>query len=129
MQIACALRRRVQIHCVGAWDKLDAILSHAGALLPPLFHGWSGAPEIMDAMIKKYDAYFSFSGNIADPRHVRARTCVAHVPENKILVESDELNPQTIADAICAIAEIRGTTSRHIAEITYQNAMGMIKNG
>ena len=128
-EIACALGRRAQIHCLGAWDRMGAILARAGALRAPLFHGWTGAVEIMDAMTRKYDAYFSFSGNIADPRHVRARTCVAHAPETRILVESDDMSPATIYDAIAAIAEIRGTTPEHVAEITYQNAMGMIKDG
>ena len=134
IDIAARLGRTLHVHCVGAWDRMQYILAHAGCKLPRmLFHSFAGAPEIMDALGTRYDAYFSFGGDVLDPRRTRVRTVVMHADAARILVESDATTPNPVpwvlADVVAQIAALRGASETALATTIYNNTLRIMQNG
>ena len=128
--IATKLRRPMQIHCVGAWDRLMRVLDGAGRDVPPIiFHAFGGSVDTMNALAKHYDTYFSFSADVENPARVRARKCVAAAPEDRILTETDNGDFIKLPRVVAAIAEMRGTTPDHIAGIVYNNLQRILNYG
>ncbi len=125
LQIACDLHRVTHIHCVGAWGKCMDILR--GCDLPPamVFHAFSGAPELVPELVDMR-AYFSFGASVCDDAHLRLRAAASAVPVSRVLVESDTATPDVIPNTVAEIARIRGENAEHMAEIIYNNTMGLL---
>lgn len=89
MDLAVELGRGVHVHCVGAWDKMFAVLKKYRYKQPPfmLFHRFSGNAGDVARLVADYNAYFSFSG---------AGRVIADVPRDRILAETDSNNPTGI---------------------------------
>ena len=128
LQIACDMRRVAHVHCVGTWGKMMDILRSVD--LPPamVFHAYSGSVELVRELTDM-GAYFSFGVSIVDATHARLRTVVASVPLSRVLVESDDATPATIPNTVAEIARIRGESEEHIAEVIYNNTMGLLNDG
>lgn len=116
LDLAVEMRRGVHVHCVGAWDKIFAMLKKYKSKQPPfmLFHRFSGNAGDVARLCADYNAYFSF---------MNARNVVADVPSNRILIETDSNNPLNIM-----------AVSERVAAICpkidfYKNTMEMLKNG
>ncbi len=130
LQIVSDLRRIAHVHCVGAWGKMMEILR--AVELPPamIFHAYSGAPELVRELVDM-GAYFSFGAEICNEKHIRARKAVATVPISRIFVESDAPDvtmPDTIPATVAEIAEIRGMDTEQLAEIIYNNTLGVVND-
>ncbi len=128
MQIAHDLHRVAHVHCVGAWGKMLDVLR--GIELPPaiVFHAFSGAVEFVPELVEM-GAYFSFGVGISNNARVRLHGAVRTVPVARILVESDApdmVMPDTIPDTVAKIAEFRGCNAGYLANIIYNNTMGLI---
>lgn len=125
LDLACEFGRAAHIHCVRAWDKILHIF--ATHKMPPVvvLHGFRGTPEIVSAIMRHANAYFSFGAN---PGAV-----VRAVEPDRILVESDAASvsvargilPRTVAQ----IADLVGCPAQTMAETIYNNTQRMIKNG
>ena len=128
LQIACDMCSVAHVHCVGAWGKMMDILR--GVDLPPaiVFHAFSGSVELMRELADM-GAYFSFGVSIVDATRARLRAVVASVPLSRVLVESDDATPDTIPNTVAEIARIRGESVEHIAEVIYNNTMGLLNDG
>jgi Tat protein secretion system quality control protein TatD with DNase activity len=104
-----------------------------GGELPPaiVLHAFSGAAELVPELVK-LGAYFSFGTAVADERRTRLRSAVATVPVARILVESDAPDaamPDTIPATVAKIAQIRGVDTAKMADIIYNNTMGLLNDG
>ncbi len=125
LDLAREFGRVAHIHCVRAWDKILHIF--ATHKMPPavVLHGFRGTPEIVSAIMRHANAYFSFGAN-------PGATARAIEPD-RILVESDAASisvargilPRTVAQ----IADLVGCNAQTMAETIYNNTQRMIKNG
>ncbi len=125
LELAREFGRVAHIHCVRAWDKILHIF--ATQKMPPavVLHGFRGTPEIVSAIMRHANAYFSFGAN---PGVVARAIEPAH-----ILVESDAASilvargilPRTVVQ----IADLVGCPAQTMAETIYNNTQRMIKNG
>lgn len=122
------------IHDRDAHDDVLKVLEEAGAPTKTIFHCYSG-----DLEMAKYCAargyVLSFAGTVTFKNAPALREAVRYVPEELLLVETDSpflaptpnrgaLNtPAQIANIVRFIAEERGTTAEHIAEVTSKNAV------
>ena len=127
LQIAHDMQRAVHIHCVGAWGKCMDILRAVN--LPPVmvFHAFSGAPELVPELVEM-GAYFSFGASVCDKNHLRSRAAASAVPVSRVLVESDMVSPDVIPNIVAEIAHIRGVDLEQMAEIIYNNTMGLLND-
>ena len=116
LEIAAELGRGVHVHCVGAWDKMFALLKKCKSKQPPfmLFHRFSGNAGDVARLCADYNAYFSF---------MNARNVVADVPSNRILIETDSNNPTGIVRVAEQVAAICSNCD------CYENTIRMLKNG
>lgn len=116
MDLAVELGRGVHVHCVGAWDKMFAVLKRYKSQQPPfiLFHRFSGNAGDVARLVVDYNAYFSFSG---------VGRVIVDVPQDRILVETDSNHPMGIVRVAEQIAAIYPDCDFH------ENTMGMLKNG
>lgn len=116
MDLAVEMGRGVHVHCVGAWDKMFAVLKKYKSQQPLfiLFHRFSGNAADVARLVADYNAYFSFSGT---------RRIIADVPLDRILVETDSNNPTGIIRVAEQIAAICPDCD------FYKNTMGMLKHG
>ena len=128
LQIACDMRRVAHIHCVGAWGKMMDVLRAVD--LPPamVFHAFSGATDLVPELMEM-NACFSFGVSVMDAARARLRAVVATVPSSRILVESDDAAPDTIPNTVAEIARIRGESVEQLAEVIYNNTMGLLNDG
>lgn len=116
LEMAVELGRGVHVHCVGAWDKMFAVLKQYKSQQPPfiLFHRFSGNAADVARLVADYNAYFSFSG---------AGRVIANVPRDRILAETDSNNPTGVVRVAEQIAAIYPDCDFH------ENTIGMLKNG
>lgn len=116
LEMAVELGRGVHVHCVGAWDKMFAVLKRYKSQQIPfiLFHRFSGNAADVARLVADYNAYFSFSG---------VGRVIANVPRDRILVETDSNNPTGIVRVAEQIAAIYPDCD------CYENTIGMLKNG
>jgi TatD DNase family protein len=132
-QLAIAAERNLPaaIHCLQAWGALwEIIRTHPVPARGFLLHSYGG-PEQMLAGFAERGAYFSFSPYFLLDRKERQRTTFAHLPNERLLVETDapdmtpppERNARPLSDpedgspinhpanldlAYAGLAEIRG---------------------
>ncbi len=91
MVLANRLNRPVIIHCLKAWGWLINVLEQMQIReLPPamVIHACSASVEVMLWLAAK-GAYFSFAGNILEPRKERMRQTLLAVPRDRLLLETD----------------------------------------
>ena len=120
--------RTVHIHCVGAWDRIMHILKSCGKNLPPIIvaHSFMGPVNIIEKLANEYNTYFSYSPMILDARHRRAIDALRNTPINRILIESDSINPLIIPDIAISVAKIKSIAIDKIADIIYSNTQTVL---
>lgn len=133
LEIAVKLKRPVSIHCRKAWLELQKCLSHLNmSFFSGVIHSYSGSPELINELIK-YGLLISFSGSITYERNRKARQALLHVPEDKLLIESDAPDipcqgrtgfnePSFISDTVMSIAGILNQPPAAVAQRTFENA-------
>ena len=126
--LAKKLERPAVIHCVRAWGRLLRALREGA---PPRFmlHAYSGAPELVKDLAA-LGGYFSFGGELADPRREKLRAALAAVPRGRLLFETDSpapgagarlTGPARIAEVVAAAAAVLGVPAEELAELSYAN--------
>ena len=70
-----------------------------------LIHAYGGPPDLIAPLIR-HNAWFSFAGNIFEPKRHTARAAAVAVPLDRLLVETD--SPDMLPPA-----EFRSMTHRH----------------
>ena len=117
-------------------DSLEVVSSHKNAR--GVFHSYSGSAETAAELVK-LGWYISFSGVVTFKNATRLAEIVPTIPEDRLLVETDcpYLTPHPhrgkrndssyMSLTVERIAELRGDTPEHIAEITLSNAAKLFK--
>jgi len=89
LAIAAQMRRPVMIHCLRAWDWLLRVLQEEKQMPPAmLIHAYGGSAEMI-GRLAGMGAWFSFAGNVFEPKRERARAALKAVPRNRLLLETD----------------------------------------
>lgn len=132
LELAARLDLPVIVHDREAHgDSLEVVSSHKN--VRGVFHSYSGSAEIAAELVK-LGWYISFSGVVTFKNATRLAEIVPSIPEERLLVETDcpYLTPHPFRGkqndssymhlTVERIAELRGDTPEHIAEITLKNA-------
>ncbi|KAJ1905056.1 Cut9-interacting protein scn1 [Coemansia sp. IMI 209127] len=97
LAIAHELSVPISVHCVRAFGALVDALKEAAAkdALPPriMLHSYSGSPDMLRQILLKGELgrhmYVSFSWFVNGRNEQKSRECIAAVPDDRLLVESD----------------------------------------
>jgi TatD DNase family protein len=89
LRVAAERNLPVTIHCLRAWGRLLELLKKGprperGFLL----HSYGGSREMIEGFAK-LGAYFSISGQFAQDWKKRQREAFRHVPNDRLLIETD----------------------------------------
>lgn len=128
-QLALARERDVPVvlHCVRAYPDLLGILRRDGAP-PGMVHGWTGPPDLVRPFLD-LGLYLSFGTAIARPG--KARSAVAAVPDDRLLLETDAPDrplsgdrgePADLVAIAAAAAKVRGGSAAEVLSVTGDNA-------
>ena len=122
------------IHDRDAHEDVLKVLEEVGAPEKTIFHCYSGDLEMAKYCVAR-GYVLSFAGTVTFKNAPALREAVKFVPDELLLVETDSpflaptphrgaLNtPAQIANIVRFIAEERGTSAEHIAEVTSQNTL------
>ncbi len=141
--IAARWNRPLSVHCLQAWGPLLEDLRRGP--LPErgfLLHSYGGPMELVGPIVE-LGGYFGFPGYFLHARKERHRDTFRHIPEERLLVETDapdqplpperrthvhhgadgrEWNvPANLAAVAAGLAEVRGTTTETLAPILETN--------
>jgi TatD DNase family protein len=131
LDLARELNRPVAVHCVRAWGRLIEILKEHPAPRV-LLHAFGGAPELIPELME-FNCWFSFCGNVTNPKAKRVRAAAVAVPADRLLIETDSPDfppdgcaspnePAKLIHVARVVAELRGVSVETIAETTFLNA-------
>ena len=141
-QLAQRLGRPLTVHCVGAWGRLQAVLSTYRDSPIILHSANSCSVESALLLAAQPNIYFSFTGRSIQPR---VRQLMRSVPYNRFLIETDSPDqllaslktetgrpgegedqdfnkPANLRVACEEIAEALGVDSAQLAELSCRNA-------
>lgn len=96
------------VHCVHSASDLLEARRTTGARRPWILHGWNGSPAQTDDLLEKTDFVLSFGASLLRPGS-KARTSLAIVPDDRLLLETDTATI-AIESIELAAAGLRGTT-------------------
>lgn len=88
LELAEKHERPVSVHCRKAWEALLKIWKEKGLKVKMVMHSYSGSADTMKALLKG-DVYFSFSGAITRPGHIKTLKVLRELPLDRILFETD----------------------------------------
>lgn len=129
LELARSLERPAVIHCVKSWGRLLEMLNGAG--LPAfMLHSYGGSAEMVKAFAG-IGGYFSFGGELKDPRRDKLRAALAAVPAERLLFETESpegdtpgwrAGPAGISEVVEVAAALLGRPAPELAEISFNNA-------
>lgn len=125
LRLARARALPVVLHCVRRDGRLlDVIDEERGhAPLAGVWHGFTGSADTARLAVKR-GLSISIGFQALDERSRRVREAIPHIPDDRLLLETDAppLLPERIVDVAAAVAALRGTTVDAIAALTTANA-------
>lgn len=131
LRLAKRLSRRVNLHCVKAWDELltllDAEYLSGGASPGFIAHSFSGSDGHLRKLAER-GAYFTIGPLFSYRESRRDRARAARIPEDRLLLESDFLlavggdATGELAHALEWLAAARGTDPRELGMRIADNA-------
>ena len=135
LRLAAEAGRPAAIHCVRAWQALVEALEGARPARV-LLHAYGGAPDLVP-VFSRLGAYFSFSGELAQPKRARLRRCLAAAPRARVLFETDSPwdspaapgwrgGPAGVAEVAAAAARVLETTAEELAASAWGNARAFL---
>lgn len=132
LHIAAELGRPVSIHCVRAYGHLlQTFLGMKPEECPPkvMMHSYGGSVDDIGKLLKVKGVggrfYFSFSAVINGRQLEKLMDRIRAVPDDRLLVESDEVvvgRMDGAMEEICGVvAEAKGWSRERVAEVTSEN--------
>lgn len=89
LSLAAELNRAASIHCVQAWGALLDLLQKTNRPARGfLLHGYAGPAEMLPAFTE-LGAFYSFNIQLLEPRHADRLENFRHIPDHRLLVETD----------------------------------------
>lgn len=134
IDLAKRMQKALVIHDRDAHEAVLKILEEEGSPDRTVFHCYSGDAEMAKYCVSK-GFYLSFAGTVTFKNAPQLRDALELVPDELLLVETDSpflapvphrgmLNtPAQIANIVRFIANERGQTPEHVAEVTSKNAI------
>lgn len=126
LSLAAEMGRTVSIHNVRCenWI-LAAVRRNRKGCRSVILHSFTG-PESYIQSFSKLDCYFSVSPRLLMKRPEVARSILAGIPRERLLIETDALDIgngfETMDGFIKSLAELMGKRAQDIAKITLTNA-------
>ena len=128
LELAGYFGRPAALHCVRSWGRLLEVLR---ALRPGpfLLHSYGGSAELVPELAA-LGGYFSFGGELMDPRRERLRAALAAVPAERLLFETESpepggppwrLGPAGVAEVAAFAAGLLGRPAGELAALTLVN--------
>ena len=149
LDIARRKNRPVMIHCLRAWGWLMDVLQNEPPLpAGMLIHAYGGSVELIQPLAAM-GAYFSFAGNVFEPRREKVRAAVKAVPLDRLLIETDapdmlpppehrshiieadgrqQNHPANLRSTLAGIAMLRGIDETALAEAIWNNAARLLRS-
>lgn len=138
LRLAASLQRKINLHCVGAWEPLVSLLDDAYlpsmAGTPFIVHGFGGPYQFVRLLADR-GAYFSVGRLISAKTSRKMRERAALFPADRILLESDEfLEPgidavSELTEALSWLASVRNVPAHELGETIAQNAQKVFHGG
>lgn len=107
------------VHCVATTSDLLRVRAETKPSRPWILHGWNGSPSHTGQMLANSDFILSFGPSVLHPMS-KARGSVAIVPEQRLLLETDE-SGLDIEALEREVASLRGTTPGELRELLHGN--------
>ena len=132
-RVVFEIRKVNGILCRGAFDELFAVLEDMHSQIRGVIHAYSRGPELAKRFTD-FGLHLGFGGAITRQRARQARRSAEVVRSDYILLETDapsigldgvfpeNTEPRHVRDIAVALAKIRGSDLRTIAETTTTNA-------
>jgi TatD DNase family protein len=132
LALAAKAQKPIVIHTREAWDDTLAILREHGLPNGGIMHCFTGGPGEAEQALK-LGFHLSFGGILTFPKADDVRKSAALTPENRLLVETDapylapvphrgkRNEPSFIVETIRRLAELRGWSPEHTADVTTRN--------
>ena len=101
LNLACDLKRPINIHVRKAWDAIVNILKYHGPLAAGgVIHSYSGSADLIP-VLEKFNLHISFSGSVTRPNAKKVGLALKAVSLDRIVFETDtpDIVPQFILDA------------------------------
>jgi TatD DNase family protein len=140
-QLAVARERDLPVafHCVRAYPELVKLLETDGVpRAGGMMHAWSGPPELI-ARVLALGLHVSFAPLILRDRARKARASVPHVPDDRLLIETDCPNmmalgatrgePSHLVDVAVEVARLRGQDTFAVWNAASANARRLWRVG
>jgi len=132
LQFAARSQKPIVIHTREAWQDTLAIVREHGLPFGGIMHCFIGGPaEAEQALELGFN--LSFGGIVTFPKAQEIRDAAATTPDDRLLIETDapylapvpyrgkRNEPAFMVETARKLAEIRGVTVAHLAEITTRN--------
>lgn len=137
VKLAAELQLPLILHCRKAHNRMLQILKQEKFQYGGILHGFSGSFQQAMQFIE-LGFYIGVGGVITYPRANKTRQAVAHLPLEKLVLETDSpdmpLNghqgkanhPMMIAEIVDCLATLRGIPKQTIAKIVWKNSNRML---
>jgi TatD DNase family protein len=122
----------IAIHCVRAYPETIKLLEQDGVpRAGGVMHAWSGPAELIPRAVG-LDLHVSFAPLVLRDRARKARESVPHVPDHRLLIETDCPNmlppgetrgePAHLVRVAEEVARLRGQDTSHVWDVAARNA-------
>ena len=133
LELAGKFRRPAVIHCVRSWGRMLELLKKKP--LPAfMLHSYSGSAELVKDLAA-LGGYFSFGGEIMDPKREKLRGALAAAPAERLLFETESPEPDAprwrsgpagVAEVVAAAAGLLGRSETELAALSAANAKSFL---
>ena len=132
LALSAKAHKPIVIHTREAWDDTLGILRDHGLPNGGIMHCFTGGPREAEQALE-LGFHLSFGGILTFPKADDVRKSAALAPENRLLVETDapylapvphrgkRNEPSFIVETVRRLAELRGWSPEHAAEVTTRN--------
>ncbi len=110
----------VIIHCVRAFPDILNVIKKKNYKGSLIFHDYNGKPE-MSAQLLRYNSFFSYGEKLFNKNSGGFKS-LSHIPNHRILLESDDMNHKSIEDVYDKAADLLKLKVDNLHQIVLENA-------
>lgn len=138
LDVALSLDLPVILHCRAAFEELAALLARYDGRLRGVLHAFSRGPELARRFVE-LGLHLGLGGAVTRPRARRVQRAVAHVPLERLVLETDapyiglegvppaETEPCHVACVAEALAQLLPLSSGQLARQTSETARALFR--